>query len=107
MNDRQKIDCASPADRDTLIVILARNGYTVPMSKGTKRLTTTVTAQTHYHLYRLAAMAGYSSPGRVIDKLVRDHLNAMRYGDTTNKPNKGGRTWRDSHTGRPRTEKTR
>lgn len=29
MNDRQKIDCASPADRDTLIVILARNGYTV------------------------------------------------------------------------------
>ena len=42
------------------------------MSKGTKRLTTTVTAQTHYHLYRLAAMAGYSSPGRVIDKLVRD-----------------------------------
>ncbi len=32
------------------------------MSKGTKRLTTTVTAQTHYHLYRLAAMAGYSSP---------------------------------------------
>lgn len=48
------------------------------MSKGTKRLTTTVTAQTHYHLYRLAAMAGYSSPGRVIDKLVRDHLNAMR-----------------------------
>ena len=64
------------------------------MSKGTKRLTTTVTAQTHYHLYRLAAMAGYSSPGRVIDKLVRDHL-------------KGGRTWRDSHTGRPRTEKTR
>ena len=77
------------------------------MSKGTKRLTTTVTAQTHYHLYRLAAMAGYSSPGRVIDKLVRDHLNAMRYGDTTNKPNKGGRTWRDSHTGSPRTEKTR
>lgn len=76
MNDRQKIDCASPADRDTLIVILARNGYTV-------------------------------RHGRVIDKLVRDHLNAMRYGDTTNKPNKGGRTWRDSHTGRPRTEKTR
>ena len=29
MNDRQKIDCASPADRDMLIVILARNGYTV------------------------------------------------------------------------------
>lgn len=29
MNDRQKIDCASPADRDTLIVILARNDYTV------------------------------------------------------------------------------
>ena len=24
MNDRQKIDCASPADRNTLVVILAR-----------------------------------------------------------------------------------
>lgn len=29
MNDRIKIDCASPADRDTLVAILARNGYTV------------------------------------------------------------------------------
>ena len=77
------------------------------MSKGTKRLTTTVTAQTHYHLYRLAAMAGYSSPGRVIDKLVREHQLAMRGGYTTEKPNEGERPWRDSHTGRPRTEKTR
>ena len=77
------------------------------MSKGTKRITVVVTAQSYYHLRHLADMAGYNSIGRVIDKLVRDHLNAMRYGDTTNKPNKGGRTWRDSHTGRPRTEKTR
>lgn len=29
MNDRIKIDCAKEADRDTLVAILARNGYTV------------------------------------------------------------------------------
>ena len=29
MNDRIKIDCAKEADRDTLVTILARNGYTV------------------------------------------------------------------------------
>ena len=29
MNERQRIECAKEADRDMLIMILARNGYTV------------------------------------------------------------------------------
>lgn len=29
MDNKKKIDCASAADRDALIVILARNSYTV------------------------------------------------------------------------------
>lgn len=29
MEERKKIDCASPADRDLLVAILARNGYTI------------------------------------------------------------------------------
>lgn len=29
MDNKKKIDCASAADRDTLVAILARNGYTV------------------------------------------------------------------------------
>lgn len=29
MDERRKIDCSSPADRDVLVAILARNGYTV------------------------------------------------------------------------------
>lgn len=28
-----KIDCASPADRDALVQILARNGYTVRIGR--------------------------------------------------------------------------
>lgn len=29
MTERSKIDCAKEADRDALVTILARNGYTV------------------------------------------------------------------------------
>lgn len=29
MPERFKIDCATPGDRDTLVTILAKNGYTV------------------------------------------------------------------------------
>lgn len=29
MDNKKKIDCASAPDRDTLVAILARNGYTV------------------------------------------------------------------------------
>lgn len=78
------------------------------MRKGTKRLTAIVTAQTHYNLLRLANMAGYSNPGRVIDKLVRDHMLAMRGGNTINEPNKGGKAWEDHSTAdRRRNGKTR
>lgn len=70
------------------------------MGKGTKRLTTVVTAQTHYNLYRLADMAGYSNPGRVIDKLVRDHMLAMHGRDTTDITNKGGKPCRNKRTDR-------
>jgi hypothetical protein len=33
MPERNKIDCEKPADRDTLVQILARNGYTVRIGK--------------------------------------------------------------------------
>lgn len=33
MDDRIKIDCASAADRDILVTILARNGYTARQGK--------------------------------------------------------------------------
>lgn len=33
MTDRLKIDCTKEADRDTLVAILARNGYTVRQGK--------------------------------------------------------------------------
>lgn len=33
MNEHIKIDCAAQADRDALVAILARNGYTVRMGK--------------------------------------------------------------------------
>lgn len=33
MDERRKIDCVSAADRDTLVMILARNGYAVRQAK--------------------------------------------------------------------------
>lgn len=33
MPERTKIDCEKPSDRDTLVMILARNGYTVRIGK--------------------------------------------------------------------------
>ena len=123
MDERRKIDCVSAADRDTLVMILARNGYAVlqklhllrrilegrrkaAVRKGTKRITVVVTAQSYYHLRHLADMAGYNSIGRVIDKLVREHQLAMRGGYTTEKPNEGERPCRE-RTDRHPTRKTR
>lgn len=115
MDERRKIDCVSAADRDTLVMILARNGYAVRQAKekrgtsvrkGTKRITVVVTAQSYYHLRHLADMAGYNSIGRVIDKLVREHQLAMRGGYTTEKPNEGERPCRE-RTDRHPTKKTR
>ena len=56
--------------------------------KNLRRLNTLVTAQTLGNLEKLAAMAGYGSPGRVIDKLVRDHMLALRL--PRRWPRKGG-----------------
>lgn len=41
--------------------------------KNLRRISVVVTAQTLYHLHRMAAMAGYGEKdiGRVIDKLVK------------------------------------
>lgn len=48
MADRLKIDCASSADRDALIAILARNGYTVRQGKEKRG---TSKSYTHYVEY--------------------------------------------------------
>ena len=46
--------------------------------KNLRRLSVLVTAQTAYHLDRLAAMCGHRDAGRVIDKLVREKIIQMR-----------------------------
>ena len=47
-------------------------------SKNLRRLSILVTAQTAYHLDNLARMAGYQEIGRVVDKLTREHMIAMK-----------------------------
>lgn len=49
--------------------------------KNLRRLSVLVTAQTAYHLDRLAAMCGHRDPGRVIDKLVREKLIQLNGGN--------------------------
>lgn len=46
--------------------------------KNMRRLNTLVTAQTLYHLQRLADMDGNRNVGRVIDKLVRDRCQRLK-----------------------------
>ena len=41
-------------------------------------MTVRVTPQTAYNLERLAAMADVKGPGRVVDKLVREKMLALR-----------------------------
>lgn len=48
------------------------------MKKHKKKLTVRVTPQTAYNLDRLAQLGGQKSPGRVVDKLVRDKMLSMR-----------------------------
>lgn len=48
--------------------------------KNLRRLSTLVTAQTMGNLEKLAAMENCGSTGRVIDKLVRDRMLALRLG---------------------------
>lgn len=48
--------------------------------KNLRRVSMVVTAQTLYHLNRLAAMSGYSEIGRVVDKLVREKAVSLNVG---------------------------
>lgn len=48
MNDRIKIDCESKADRDALVGILARNGYTVRIGREKRGKSTTYTYYVEY-----------------------------------------------------------
>ncbi len=51
------------------------------MSKNLRTVKMTVTAQTLYHLRRMAVMSGWDERdmGRVVDKLVRTHLAQQRH----------------------------
>ena len=44
----------------------------------TQKMTVRVTAQTAYNLERLMLMSGQKTPGRVVDKLVREKMLALR-----------------------------
>lgn len=44
----------------------------------TQKMTVRVTAQTAYNLERLKLMSGQKTPGRVVDKLVREKMLALR-----------------------------
>lgn len=46
--------------------------------KNLRRISILVTAQTKYHLERLAAICGYHEVGHVVDKLVREKMLSMR-----------------------------
>ena len=45
--------------------------------KNLRRVSIVVTAQTLYHLNRLAAMSNYHETGRVVDKLVREKVVSL------------------------------
>ena len=51
-----------------------------------QKLTVRVTPQTAYNLERLMTMSGQKTPGRVVDKLVRVKMLALR-GHTGEKEN--------------------
>ena len=53
-------------------------GETVSRKKNMRRLNTLVTAQTLYHLQRLADMTGSRNVGRVVDKLTREKMLALK-----------------------------
>lgn len=46
-------------------------------NRNIRRVSMTVTAQTLYHLNKLAAMSGYKNIGRVVDKLVREKVVSL------------------------------
>ena len=51
-----------------------------------QKLTVRVTPQTAYNLERLMTMSGLKTPGRVVDKLVREKMRTLR-GHTGGKEN--------------------
>lgn len=51
-----------------------------------QKLTVLVTPQTAYNLERLMTMSGLKTPGRVVDKLVREKMLTLR-GHTGGKEN--------------------
>lgn len=55
--------------------------------KNLRRVSMVVTAQTLYHLNRLAAMSGYKEIGRVVDKLVREKAVSMNYNGKESRSN--------------------
>lgn len=60
--------------------LLKTGGYDKMSSKkNLRRVSLVVTAQTLYHLNKLAAMSGYNNLGRVVDKLVREKAVYMNY----------------------------
>ena len=50
-------------------------------NKNLRRLSLLVTSQTAHNLQRLAQMTGYREIGRVVDKLVREKMIALKGGD--------------------------
>lgn len=56
--------------------------------KNLRRLSVLITAQTMGNLEKLADMEGYRNTGRVIDKLVRDRMLALRPGNWKGGDNK-------------------
>lgn len=48
MDNTKKIDCAAAADRDILVAILARNGYTVRQGREKRGKTNTYTYFVEY-----------------------------------------------------------
>lgn len=47
-------------------------------NKNLRRLSILITAQTAYHLYEYARLAGYKEIGKVVDKLVREKMIEMK-----------------------------
>lgn len=52
-----------------------------------RKITVRVTPQTAFNLEKLAVMSGLDSPGRVVDKLVREKMLALKDNSTSKKHN--------------------
>ena len=59
-----------------------KRGVVMKRNKNLRRLSVLVTAQTLYNLQRLANMTGSRNVGRVVDKLTREKMLALRGKET-------------------------